>query len=214
MKSYVLNEDEVVLFRSEVIILPGGKRPEKEEASELMLTNHNIVITSKLKRLLKTVDEATAYSLSDVKVYDETVQIIRSKAIVSIYLKDSEIYVDFGKEKLAKEFCDKALRTITGFSKFVRTVKKTQKAIRETNEALDVDVVKIAKNVGTFACEVVVGVGAAKGAGKGVKAAGRVAGAVLTAKKKQEEEKKKEEEALPEGKSPALITDGKGEEDK
>ena len=157
MKEYTLKDDETILFRGNAILMPNGKRIEtNKEKCDILLTNLNIVLIEKVKKIFRTVNQANIYSVSDVKIYDETIQIIRRKAIVDIYLKTGELFLDFEKEKEAKEFCDKALKLISGNSKFVRAVKKTQKAIQETNEALGIDMVEMAKNTAVFACEVAV----------------------------------------------------------
>ena len=159
MKEYVLKDNETILFRGNAILMPNGKRIETDkEKCDVVLTNLNIVLIEKVKKLFRTVNQANVFSVSDVKIYDETIQIIRRKAIVDIYLKKGELFLDFEKEKAAKEFCDKALKLISGNSKLVRAVKKAQKAIRETNEALDIDMVGIAKSAATVACETVVAI--------------------------------------------------------
>ena len=193
MKDYVLRDDETILFRGSAVLMPDGKKNAKnEEKSDVLLTNLNIVFVVKAKKLFRTIQEVNVYSVSDVKIYDEAVQIIRRKAVVDIYLKSIELFADFGKEKYAKEFCDKALKLISGNSKFVRSVKKTQKAIKETNEALDIDVVDMAKSGAAFACEVAVGVSTLNGASNKAKVAGKIADIVLS-------KKRKEIQMLPEG---------------
>ena len=180
MENYILKENETILFRGACILLPDGKRTKKEEERDVLLTNLNIVFMNNVKKLFKTVNEVDVYSVRDVKIYDETIQIIRRKSIVDIYLKSGELFVDFKKEKYAKEFCDKALRLISGFSKLVRSVKKTQKAINETNEALDVDVLDLAKKAALGGCEVVAAVGTAKTVSKSGSLVTRIASAIVS----------------------------------
>ena len=85
---------------------------------------------------------------------------------ISAFIKK---FLDFFKEKYAKEFCDKALKLISGYSKFVRGVKKTQKAVKETNEALDIDICEIAKNGVGFVCDVALTAGSSTTAKGGMK---------------------------------------------
>ena len=187
MENYILQENETILFRGTAVLMPNGKAPKDPEESDVLLTNLNIVFISKIKKLFKTVSEVAAYSVNDVKIYDEAVQIIRRKNIVDIYLKQGEIFADFKKEKYAKEFCDKALKLITGYSKFVRSVKKTQKVINETNEALDIDVVEIAKNAAIFTCETTSTVASLSEASKKQKI-GTIADKILSKMKKKDVE--------------------------
>ena len=157
MNNYTLQENETILFRGSCALLPNGKKTNSsEEANDIILTNINIVLFVKHKKLLKTVEDARIFNVMDVKTYDETVQIIRRKSVIDIYLKEGELFLDFFKERYAKEFCDKALRLISGYSKLVRGVKKTQKAVKETNEALDIDIVKMAKDSAELACELAI----------------------------------------------------------
>lgn len=156
MNNYTLQENETILFRGSCAIMQNGKKNEKtDEANDIILTNNNIVLFVKRKKFLKTVEEVQVFNVLDVKTYDETVQIIRRKSIVDIYLKECELFLDFLKEKYAKEFCDKALRLISGYSKFVRGVKKTQKAVKETTEALDIDIAEAVRSGTEFVCDVV-----------------------------------------------------------
>ena len=94
--------------------------------------------------------------------------------------------MDFQKEKYAKEFCDKALKLISGYSKIVRSVKKTQKFINETNEALDIDIVEIAKGAAKLTCEVTSTVATLNTSRKGTKIAGKIADTLLGKNKNKE----------------------------
>ena len=183
MEDYILKENETILFRGSARLIPDANNLNAGNECHVLLTNLNFVFISTFKRLFRTVNEVEAYSVSDVKIYDEAIQIIRRKSVVDIYLKQREIFLDFGKDKYAKEFCDKALRLISGFSKFVRSVKKTKKTINETNEALDIDIVDMAKRTATFACEVTVGVTSLDSMGKGAKIAGKIASVILNKSK-------------------------------
>ena len=127
--------------------------------------------------------------MEDIKTYDETIQIIRRKNLIDIYFTTGEVFLKFEKEKLCKEFCDKATKLRDGYSNFVRSVKKTQKAIKETNEALDIDVVEIAKTTASVACEVAIGVASVGGASKGTKIAAKVVEVIHSSLKRKKEEK-------------------------
>ena len=157
MKNYELKKDEVILFRGMVSSMSNWREEKKVSGynTELILTNFNIVLLTEVKKVFSRILDKKVYKVEDVKVYDETVQIIRRKNSVDVYLLDKELFLMFEREKNAKEFCDKAIKLKSGYSKFVRAVKKTQKAVKETNEALDIDVVEIAKEAVEFTCEAV-----------------------------------------------------------
>lgn len=194
MENYTLKQDETVLFRSEITLLQNGKRESnsKPPRADLLLTNLYIVLIKRTKRIFSEIVTTEIYDVNDVKIYDESVQILRNKAFVDIYTKKGEIFIEFDKEKLAKTFCDKAIRLISGYSKLVRAVKKTQKAINETNEALDINIMNGAKAVGAAAVTAAEVVANMPGAGKKTKAIGFITSALFGKRKSSELEAKKD----------------------
>lgn len=181
MENYKLQANETVLFKGEVQLI-SGKRKSKVE---LLLTNLNFVFIEKTKKFLSTMIDVATYDVKDVKLYDEKYQIIRKKNQVDIYLLTAEKFIEFPSVKIAKEFTDTALRLVSGYSKLVRGVKKVQKSINETNEALDIDVMKIAKTTAVAVGNVAIDVAAGPGAGKKTKTIGRIAKSILRPKDKQ-----------------------------
>lgn len=196
MENYILKSDETVLYRGSVVVMPDGKSEAKNvKKGDLLLTNFNIVIITQTKKLLKTVTDVEVYRTSDVKTYDESVQVIRRKSVVDVYLKTGELFLDFKKEKEAKLFCDKALRLISGESKFVRSVKKVKKEIKETDEALDINIEEAVVNSAKMAAAITVGVATVPGVGKKTKILGKIAETLLG------ENRKNNPKELPEAQS-------------
>ena len=150
MGIYKLKENENVIFRGSAMFFSDYKRAEENAKScDVMLTNLNIVITYQKKKLFRTVTKSSVFKTEDVKIYDDTIQIIRQAADVDIYFKKSEVYLTF-EEEIAKDFSDKALTLISGNSKFVRAIKKAQKVVNE--KIIDgvtevTKTAKVAKNV-------------------------------------------------------------------
>ena len=199
MENYTLKNDETVLYRGSAIIMPDGKNEDKNaQKSDVLLTNFNIIVFQTKKKLFKTTTEPVIYNVSDVKIYDEQVQVIRRKAIVDVYLKTGELFLNFKKEKEAKLFTDKALRLISGESKLVRSVKKVKKEIRETDEALDIDIEGSVVKGAKLAASITVDVAALKSAGNKTKIFGKIAENLMG--KKNE----KNENTLPEPKSESV----------
>ena len=185
MENYVLKENETVLYRHEVFVLPISKKRDKTiSESELWLTNLNIVICTPKKKLLRTIFETEVYSVTDVKLYDERVQVIRRGKIVDIYLKEKELFLGFKRAGDAKLFTDTALRLISGESKFVRGVKRARKEIRETDEALDINIEGMVTSTAAAVADVAIGVASLDGAGKKAKTIGVIADRLLNSKKK------------------------------
>lgn len=186
MDNYTLKENETILYRGSAVVLRNGKSNEKKDSeSDILLTNLNIVVVTSTKKLIRTVTETSIHSINDVKIYDESVQVKRKRAVVDIYLKDCELFLDFKKEGEAKEFCDKALRLISGESKFVRSVKKARKTVNETNEALDIDIVNMTKKTALFTAEVATGIAGLNGAGHTTKIFGKIAQTFLQNEKRK-----------------------------
>ena len=186
MKNYELKKDEVILFRGMVSSMSNWREEKKKSGfnTELILTNFNIVLLTEVKKMFSLILDKRIYKVEDIKTYDEAVQIIRRKNSVDLYLLDGELFLNFEKEKSAKEFCDKATKLRSGYSKFVRAVKKTQKVVKETNEALDIDVVEIAKEAVEFTCEAVAETAKNRNPFVGV-------ASVISGKLKKKEEKKR-----------------------
>ena len=183
MKNYELKEDEVVLFKGMVCLLSDWK--DKKECvynTELLLTNYNVVLTTKIRKLISSIEEQRVYCIEDIKVYDQSVQVIRKKKMVDMYFLSAEVFLVFEKEKSAKEFCDKTIKLRDGNSKFVRSVKKAHKA-------LDIDMVEIVKKTGALACDIVSGLGTVNGAGKTVKGVAKIAEIVQMGAKTRKKEK-------------------------
>lgn len=177
MKNYELSANEVILFKGVAAVVSDWKNEQNvtEYKTELILTNLNIVLITEIKKLFSRILDKKIYSVKDVKVYDESVQVVRRKNLVDVYLLDGELFLKFEKEKSAKEFCDKAIKLKDGNSKFVRAVKKTQKAIRETNEALDIDIAEMAKGAISTVGDAVIAIDTLTTAGPKTKALAKVA---------------------------------------
>ena len=106
MKNYELLEDEVVLFRGIAVLLDGWKDKgnEKDYDTELLLTNHNLVLICE-----KTIDSATAiksyvYPISALKVYDDAVQFKRNKQYIEAYLPTENCTLSSKMKKAQRSF--------------------------------------------------------------------------------------------------------------
>lgn len=182
MENYQLKSNEVILFKGIVNDLQDNK---KKIQKELILTNLNIVLVTTIKKLFKTEVVMEEYKVEDIKTYNGTSQVIRKGASVDVYLLSCEKFLQFDKIKQAKEFTQAALRVASGYSKFVRGVKKVQQTVQETNEALDIDIVDIAKKTAIVTGSVAIELAASSDAGKKTKMFGKIANALLHPKTKQ-----------------------------
>jgi hypothetical protein len=182
MENYTLRDDETVLFKNEVKVCTNNK---KFVDAELLLTNLNFVFIYKKKFFGKSM-ENEVFDAKSVKIYDSTYQIIRKNKTVAIYMIGAEKTIEFPSLKLAKEFSDVALRLVSGFSKLVRGVKKAQKAVNETEDALDIDIKKAIKTSAVTVGTVAINVANSPIAGKKTKLLGTIAKSILHAKNAEE----------------------------
>lgn len=155
MENYILREDETVLFKSRVQMQITSK---KKIEVELLLTNLNFVFIRDKKFFSKSI-ENEVFDVKNVKIYDATYQIVRKNKKVEIYMIGVEKFLEFPTLKSAKEFTDIALKLVSGYSKFVRGIKKAQKSVKETEDALDIDIKETTKKAVAFAGEVAVVMG-------------------------------------------------------
>ncbi len=155
MRNYQLNQNEIVLFRSTVMLQNESNLRNKMQA-ELLLTNENFVFITKSKKLFqKEIVNTVVVPFESMKVYNELPYMVRKETLVEIYTIDAEYFLEFEKQKQAKEFFSKSMRVASGCSKFVRKVKNVSKEIKDTNDALGVDIVKTTKKALDFAADVV-----------------------------------------------------------
>ena len=173
MENYKLKDDEVIIFRDEVAVAKNEKSIPNKQQVELILTNYNYVFVTTTKKFLTQETTTEEYPIKDTKFFDEKAYVTRKGKMVVLCVIGAEKFIIFKKTKSAKEFTDKAQKLVTGYNKMVRGVKQVQKTVKETNEALDIDVVQIAKTVagGTMAIAGGVAEEMAKSsnAGKGIK---------------------------------------------
>lgn len=197
MEHYKLKEDEVILYHGAAEILPDSKMPtparSKKTETEVVLTNTNFVFITTEKHLLRKDTVMTeVFPISDVKSYKESPYIVQKGKIVEIYFSENEKFIKFEKGNNAGKFADTAMRLISGKSKFVRAVRKTQNEIKETNEKLNIDIVGGVKAAAGVAAEVAI---AASG-GKNAKTITKIAG--LAVQKWRDRSKNSKKPSLPE----------------
>ncbi len=186
MKNYVLNEDEVILFRGMVSQFYDWKEEKNANTydTELLLTNFNLVLLGNEEASLPDATPQL-FAVKGIKAYDKKIQILRRKSIVEIYHKSGEIYLSFESKKEARKFCDTALKLNSGYTKFVRSIKTAEKIIEENTEPLGIDAKQLAKTTASVAYTAIST--HASNNKKGVKVAARaVADAIQSANNKKE----------------------------
>lgn len=144
MEYYDLAEDEVVLYKGSVLL------KDKKGTTELVLTNINFVLITKIKKLLAK-DEVVVdvYPTNEIKIYEGTPQVLKKGNLVELYFFHEETEFTFESGNECRKFMNAALKLLTHKNKFERAVDKTKGAIHCVDESLGVDSVGIVKSVAT-----------------------------------------------------------------
>lgn len=136
MKDYELNADEVVLYKGDV------SYEEREGNTYLYLTNRNLVLVTKLKKLFS--EEKTSldvFPVSEIKIYEEKPQIKIEKNKVEIYFTNTEVTFAFSDLVELYKFTTSANKLLTGKSAMERVAEKVKSGIELVNDTLGIDVV-------------------------------------------------------------------------
>lgn len=137
MKKYQLSATEVVLYKSEVSLLLDDEKVC--EQTELLLTNENFVFINKSNTPAQEENTQTiVVPIESIKVYNEMPYMLKKEQTIEIYSINGEYFLEFKNKKQANEFFNKSMRVASGYSKFVRGVKKVSKELKETNKALNI----------------------------------------------------------------------------
>ena len=124
MEHYSLKQDEVCLFK-------GNLQQSKKGTQELILTNYNLVLITKKKRLLKENVDVFTHPAMEVKLYKSQYQVMQKSKKVEVYFLDCEQFFDFQSKKDANLFVSAYLKFLTGKTKFERGVDKTKENIQK-----------------------------------------------------------------------------------
>ena len=141
MEHYELKPTEVVLYKGKI------SYDEKNENTQLILTNINMVFITKQKPLFKDeIVDVEIIPVVDVKIYEGKPQIKTKGHLVEIYFvgKEKEFYFH-SKQELHK-FIDESIKLITGKTKAERFAGKIKDGINLTNNTLGVDIIDVTKN--------------------------------------------------------------------
>jgi len=133
MEKYKLKEDEVVLFKGDVVFA------NREDKTKLMLTNYNIVFTS----INKVDDEESfindVFAVDSVKMYEGKPQIKTKGKNVEIYLKETELEFAFVSQIDESKFVEASTKLLTGKTKLERGAEKIKEVIALTDKTFGID---------------------------------------------------------------------------
>ena len=144
MKHYVLDEDEVPLYKGMVEV------KDKSGETELVLTNKRFIfVTITKNEVMSEIISVDEYPINEVKEYKGAYQVLKNGNIVEVYFLHDEIEFGFQKGSECKKFMDAAIELLTNKNKFRRAVDKVSKADSDRaylDETLHIDSVGMVKN--------------------------------------------------------------------
>lgn len=129
MEFYNLQEDEVVLYKQNVYSV------DNKHASQLILTNLNVVI------ITKSNDRSLAEILpvNHIKIYKEKPQILPNGNLVEIYFLEKEISIEFYSKSELRKFITISTDLLTNTTKSERNAKKVKDVIKLVDDTLGID---------------------------------------------------------------------------
>jgi len=139
MNNYQLTEDEVVLYKGE-IILSG-----EQEKSQLFFTNLNIIFVTTIKNIFSSEEKTfiEKYPVEEIKIYKDEPQIKINKNVVEIYLKTTEKSFSFVQKNELNKFKNEVLNFFSGKTTAERKAEKIKSGISLVDNTLGIDSVKV-----------------------------------------------------------------------
>lgn len=142
MENYSLQSNEAVLYKGEATF--GNNKTR----GELLLTNINIVVITKTKKLFsKEQVDLDIFPVEDIKVYNDIPQIKQIDCKVEVYLTNTEITLGFDSKFSAHKFANAANKLITGKSTSQRGAEKFKGALNLVDDTLGISTVGTIKSV-------------------------------------------------------------------
>ena len=99
MEHYNLDEDEVVLYKGDVVF------KEKTQSTQIILTNKNLVFIDVVKKIFAHDEiETQIYPVNEIKMYEGVPQVKAKSNDVEIYLKTKELEFGFQSKNEVYKF--------------------------------------------------------------------------------------------------------------
>lgn len=142
MENYKLREDEVVLFKKNVIV------KDKKGTSELILTNLNVIaIIKNNEELPKEEVTVLVYPIQSIKMYEGKPQVKPNGKLVEIYLLETELEVEFFSKSDLHNFVNATNKLLTGKTIIQRGADKIKETIDVVDETFGINTVQATGNV-------------------------------------------------------------------
>lgn len=142
MEDYSLQSNEVVLYEGKATF------GNNKTSSELLLTNINIVVITKTKKLFsKEQVDLKHFPVENIKIYNDVPQIKQHDCMVEIYFTNTEITLNFDSKFLAYKFANAANKLLTGKSVSKRGAEKVKEAMNFVDDTFGINTVGAIKSV-------------------------------------------------------------------
>ncbi len=156
MENYLLQENEAVLYKSQVNVLDNVEKQKtnsfKKKKTQLLLTNIHVILFTKIKSIFRGESAVSeVFKVSDIKMYKSNPQIIIKHNYVEIYFLENEKHIEFSNDKEAKKFVEEATKLFCGKSKAIRIIVKAKNAVGEAGKTVGVNFKTIAGVAGMVA---------------------------------------------------------------
>lgn len=165
MEHYDLDETEVVLYKGNVTL------PNLKGDTQLILTNINLVLITRVKKLLaKEQVSVESYPMNEIKYYRDIPQVLRKGNLLELYFLHEEVEFSFNSSSDARKFVNATLTLLTNKTNFERKAEKVKSTISTLDNSLGINSKNITTNL--LANNVV---GKTMGSiGKGIKTVGKI----------------------------------------
>ena len=131
MDHYSLHPNEAVLYEGKATL------NDNKAESELLLTNINIVVITKTRKLFsKEQIDIKIFPIEEIKVYNDIPQVKKMNIITEIYFINDKIKLSFISRSSAYKFANKTIELITGKSISIRGAQKVKGALNLVDDTL------------------------------------------------------------------------------
>lgn len=142
MENYKLKPEEVVFYKGDVTL------KGKKGRTELIFTNLNLVLINKYKKLFSKEEiTISEYPVHEIKMYEGVPQIKAKGSLVEIYMKETEIEIEFESRMETHKFINATNKFLTGETTVQKGAKKVKDAIGIVDDTLGINTVQATGNV-------------------------------------------------------------------
>lgn len=138
---YELEKEEVQLFTANVMC------KQYKGRLELILTSKKIILKRNRGLLRKEAEVLTILLLSDIKVYDEKIQVKQKGREVIIQSISQDYILNFDGIIPAKKFCVELINVTTGTTMLKRGTEKIKEVMDVVDNTLEIDTKGMARSI-------------------------------------------------------------------